>query len=127
VCPYDRLELFGASTAGALHFPQGVAFGPGRTIYATDPQQAGQWPGVLVFDASGRYVQTLRVPDSYDSYGPQPALLAVSPDGHVYAVEYGGGRLWRWDANGNFVGMTPLARRTGAERGCPCDRDCRGG
>ncbi len=89
--------------------PKGIAIGPDGNIYVTDSNQ------IKVFNSNGGFVTKwpaatsppLPPPPSYGVAGIWSAVgIAFDSSGNGYVLEAGNRRVLKFDANGNFAGIS---------------------
>ena len=100
----EYLGQFGetGSGQGQLNNPRAIAVGPESHVFVAD---SGNWR-VQEFDAAGEYV------DHFGSQGSGPGQfgkgvggVALDAVGNVYASNYSGQRINKFDPEGNYVGQ----------------------
>lgn len=102
-CPYDSLQVFGASAPGDVHDPRAVAVAPNGELLVIDEQPGnGTIMRLMVFDAQGSYLRDLAPPN----HAWVPRYVTAGPDGTVFGLDLGGGNVSVFRPDGSFAEWT---------------------
>ena len=100
--PATLTGAFGATGAGRLGAPHGLAVAPDGTLFAADPLNHR----VVAFSRSGVYLRAfgrVGTGPGHFSQRDSPQGVAVGPDGKVYVADTWNQRVEVFDAQGRFV------------------------